>query len=449
MAGRPVVRIHGQKTSNPSKRRSLPQYCAKPECVQTRSPPLVPAINITTAQRKASENRSHVNALPRHEGGWNARRERARLEAEQALSGVNLRPTPSSSTLQRRNSSALPEVSLSPRPKSSQPHLRSYYSQRHSLRNSRSMTSTPSRSEQSSVGSSSRDTALRDRDVDSSERTSTDSSSFRSSRESAIRRSRSSSSSQSFTLQGVPALPSGCAQPTNAYYSALHSHYHNGYPYQLPGPMYVQAPSEIRASSMPFRRLDNVNAIPRNSYTNASPAMRSNPPHGQYNNTHRPRPRSLSAQTTSGHQQSLQKQPSQPSIKPDRRRTSTQQNPQPSSLPSTSLPNQRHRSNSSLKVPQKAHLPHRTQSATLDPPRAIPNREALTKWKSEREEGKAELDGMQRARVKERVKRANEMEREKERELQKLGKGAEKGLEKEEDKGCFGGLFGRVLGRWR
>ena len=199
---------------------------------------------------------------------------------------------------------------------------------------------------------------------------------------------------------------------------------------------------------MPFMRLDKVNAIPLNSYTNASPALRSNPPYEQDNNTHRPRPRSLSTQTRSGHQQPLTKQSSQSSVNPDSRRHSIQQNALPASLAA----GQRRRSKPSLKAPQKAHLPHRTQSATLDPPRAIPDRESLTKWKSEREEAKAEFDGMQRARVKERVRRANEMEREKEKELQKLGKGAEKvleeGLEKEE-RGCFGGLLGRVLDRWR
>tara|TARA_R110002003_G_scaffold9_17_gene527 strand:+ start:8902 stop:9234 length:333 start_codon:yes stop_codon:yes gene_type:complete len=92
--------------------------------------------------------------------------------------------------------------------------------------------------------------------------------------------------------------------------------------------------------------------------------------------------------------------------------------------------------------------------------RSLPSRESLTKWKSEREEAKAEFDGMQRAKMKERVRRANEMELEKERELQALGKGAEKGARvlgvglvekggsgKERGRGCFGGVFGRVMGR--
>jgi hypothetical protein len=85
----------------------------------------------------------------------------------------------------------------------------------------------------------------------------------------------------------------------------------------------------------------------------------------------------------------------------------------------------------------------------------VPNRESLTKWKSEREEAKAEFNFMQRATMKERVRRANEMEQEKEKELQALGMGAEKGARvlgkglKSEERGCFGGVFERMFGMRR
>jgi hypothetical protein len=83
----------------------------------------------------------------------------------------------------------------------------------------------------------------------------------------------------------------------------------------------------------------------------------------------------------------------------------------------------------------------RTQSSSA----TLPERE---KRKTEREETKAEFDGVQRAKIRERVRRANEMEQEKERELQALGKGAEKVKVKErlveKERGCFGGMFGRM-----
>ncbi|KAF2830158.1 hypothetical protein CC86DRAFT_403471 [Ophiobolus disseminans] len=320
------------------------------------------------------------------------------------------------------------------------------------------MTSTPARSEKRpSVGSIPKEPSQRDHNADASEQASTDSSSFRSSREGAIRRSRSSSSGQSFTLQGVPPLPSGCAQPTNAYYSALHSPYHNGYPFQLPGPMYVQAPPEIRASSLPFMRLDNTNVMPRTSYTSISPPLHSNPPHDQRSQGKRPRPKSLSAHTTSNHNHpALTKHSSQSSIASRDRHHSNHPHPHPSPSPSS----HRRRSTSSIQHPPKAHLSRRT-STELTPtltPGAIPDRESLTKWKSERDEAKADFVGVQRARVKERVRRANEMERVRERELLEAGKGAGgeeekgegmgKGMGKRKERGCFGGLFGWGVGRW-
>ncbi|KAJ4368877.1 hypothetical protein N0V83_005959 [Neocucurbitaria cava] len=76
--------------------------------------------------------------------------------------------------------------------------------------------------------------------------------------------------------------------------------------------------------------------------------------------------------------------------------------------------------------------------------RIVPKRESLTQWKAEREEAKAEFDGMRRAGTKERVRRANELEQEKEKELLMLGKGTvvvEKEKEKERRVGCLSGLF--------
>jgi len=435
---------NGRRTPNSHKRRSL-QYCARPECVEIRSPPPVPSIHRPATQRTSSHRSSHMKSPQPYEAGWNARRELARKQAEQALSGTSIQREPSMPDLQLKYRPALPDVSPSSHSKPHEPYLRSYYSQQHSLRNSRSMSSTTSRPERRlSNGAPPQDTRY---EAEPSVRTSTDSSSFRSSRSSAIRRSRSSSSSQSFTLQGVPPLPSGCAQPINPYYSTLHSPYHNGYPIQLPGPMYAQAPSEMRASSLPYM-------TGRHSFTGVSTALYSHPPSKQHGHAQKiPRPKSLSSQTSTGHQQSLSKRSSQSSIKSQSRRRSTHQQgfpPPPPVQPHTqSTPPSHHH-------PSPSHLP----------PRPLPNRTSLTKWASERAEIRAEFNGMQRARVQERVRRANEMEQEKERELQMVGKGAGKagrvlgvGLEEEREGGCFGGWkwklgrgkrwVRRWIGRWK
>jgi hypothetical protein len=436
-----------RKPSNLNKRQSLPQYCVRPECIQTRSsPPPVPAIHIAAAQRASSGNGSQPSSSPRHEAGWNARRERARLQAEQALSGVPVRREPSNTSLQNTNTATI--VSSLPRAKTSQPYLRSNHSQQHLLHNSRSSTGTSSVSGQSARHKEAWD-------VESSGRASTDSSSFHSSRDSTMRRSRSSSSSQSFTPQGVPPLPAGCAQPTQTYYSALTSHYHNGYPFQLPGPMYAKAPSEMRSSSLPFMRVEHAGTPLLGGQFVAAPGANKH----NYGHGHKQRPKSLSARSTSSHRQTTHRTTSRASLPSQRSRHSTQN---VASDTSSSQRRSHSQSRSSLKAPKPAHLSSKrsdTTSVTFDQShrqRALPDRESLTKWKAEREGARAEFG----EKMKERVRRANEMEQEKEKELQAVGKGAEKGarvlgigLEKErvrgKARGCLGGWFGRVMGRRR
>jgi hypothetical protein len=430
---------HIPNTSIARKRQSLPQYCAGPESSQTHSSLTVASVHMMAPQRMPSRSRLDAGTSPQPEGGWNARRDRARMQAEQALSGTTTRPRPSHPNLQDGKVPLKHIATPTLHNKSSQPYLRSHYIQQQLLRNRRSMTSTPSRSDQRSTsGRSSRQTSPRD-DVDSSERTSTDASSLHSSLDSTMRMPRSSCSSQSFTLQGVPPLPTGCAQATRSYYTAATSHPYNGYPVQLPGPMYSPAPSDMRTMSLPYMRNyppPLVNQIP-----SMPPGIPNTPINNQYNSAHKARSKSLSAQSTpSHHRQGHAKHTSQPSIP-----YQTQMNPShrptlpPSRPKSTSSASSRHRS-TSLKSSVPTHV--RSQSSSA----AHPERE---KRKTEREETKAEFDGVQRAKIRERVRRANEMEQEKERELQALGKGAEKvkvkeqiGVEKEG--GCFGGMFGRM-----
>ena len=431
-----------RKSSYVSKRQSLPQYCGRPECIESRSP--VPSTDTMLAQGAPLDREGHTSRT-QPEVGWNARRARARMQAELALSANTVRREKSTTSLQAGSFHGRTNTPQLSRNKTSQPYLKSYYSQQHLIQDTRSMTSTPSRSDLTS--STGRPLRHSEHDGDSSEHTSTDASSFGSSRDSTMRRSRSSSSSQSFTVPGVPPLPTGCPQPTRSYYTAATSHYRNGYPIQLPGPMYVKAPSETRTSSLPYTRVDQyttpllgpMSPTPKNM----SSSYFSVPP--------KPRPKSLSARSSSSHQQQVRHKRSSTITQPARYTT----HKQPTSAPLPARPastSSRHRA-SSLKSPSSSSK--RAETVTFDQPPSVPNRQSLTKWRSEREEAKAEFNFMQRATMKERVRRANEMEREKERELQKVGLGAEKGARVlgkglEGERGCFGGwgrMFGWVRGR--
>lgn len=88
--------------------------------------------------------------------------------------------------------------------------------------------------------------------------------------------------------------------------------------------------------------------------------------------------------------------------------------------------------------------PHRQSMDKRTPPpfekRAMPSRESLTRWNSEREAAKAGVEDKRKAQVEERVKRANELEMQKEKELM-LAKEANEEDEEVEKKGCLRGLF--------
>ncbi|KAI4658048.1 uncharacterized protein J4E78_006438 [Alternaria triticimaculans] len=88
--------------------------------------------------------------------------------------------------------------------------------------------------------------------------------------------------------------------------------------------------------------------------------------------------------------------------------------------------------------PNMAMAPHRSSPAVGR--RAIPTRESLSQWNSEREEAKMGLGDMHRADMKERVRRANELELDKEQELVHLEKKAS-GVAQEEARGCFGAML--------
>ncbi|KAI4701978.1 hypothetical protein J4E81_002339 [Alternaria sp. BMP 2799] len=94
--------------------------------------------------------------------------------------------------------------------------------------------------------------------------------------------------------------------------------------------------------------------------------------------------------------------------------------------------------------PTVAHHPNMGMALHRSSPgvgrRAIPTRESLSQWSSDREEAKMGLGDMHRADMKERVRRANELELEKEQELVHLEKKAS-GVAQEQARGCFGAVL--------
>jgi hypothetical protein len=449
----------GRNTPTLNKRRSLPQYCARPQCLQTRSSPTVPTSQMWNTSHSKMGKEMHATASARYEDGWNARRERARLQTEPALVEAQLRRETSMSILQSSSSSTML------RGKPSQPHLKSHSSQQHLLRSSRSIAGVSSRSvKRSSLGSSSTHSAIPEHEPAHSRHSSTDSSSFHSLHESRIRRSRSGSSSTSCTSQDVPPVPRGLTHrphiTTNHHKVEARS--------RASTHMYGQPASNIRQPSTPYMRTEYAilphtdkhlirafsEVSPQHSHVQKSPSHR--------RSAHLKPERRLS----SDKQASLAPCSTSPKVSPQTLQPSSSRSSRHSSRRSFShhgsTPHCILTPSSPITTPPPAYGAKTDQSSLLPPlrsgsleKRAIPSRESLTKWKTESEEVKTEIDGMQRAKVQERVRRANEMELAKEKELRELGKGADKaarvlgmGIEgnEKEGMGCFGGLFRRV---WR
>ncbi|KAF1916988.1 hypothetical protein BDU57DRAFT_450510 [Ampelomyces quisqualis] len=201
--------------------------------------------------------------------------------------------------------------------------------------------------------------------------------------------------------------------------------------------MYAKPPSEMRTTSLLYNN--------------------------QHDPTYKSRPKSLSARSTTSHHRTHDKKTFRSSLPSQGARQSIHKQPTNPSLSSHPVfpPHPQPRTSERSSSLKQAPVPQST--LTPDTARALPTREALTKWQSEREEAKADIGVLQRARMKERVRRANEMEREKEKELQAVGLGAEKGARvlgvglevekitskrKRERGGCFAGFFGGRMRRW-
>jgi hypothetical protein len=435
---------------NLNKRRSLPQYCSSPQCLQAQA--LVDGLSEHTSasHRLPSMQDTHAGGISRHDQGWNARRERARMQREQAV-GREYRRQSLSNQPQDGSYPTLPRKAV---PSTSRSSLRSYSSHHQLLANSRSISGFSSSSfsngtldRRSSLGTLGGHSDARGFDAESFGRASTDSSSHQSTHGSAVRRSRSGSSSDaSFTSPVAPPIPVASPPPMKRYYSMPAPYLNNTTTRRHSTSIgHTKPSSNTRKSSLPTIRIDRTGATDQSNMH----SMSRSPQHQHQSDVQRARLASLAALTAT--------QPGQHSSPPQlttSRRMSVS--------PKQSQPACPHSYSHLKPPPQYSALPplssHPTRTSTtkhnstptaygdkLDiATREVPKRESLTQWKAERE-AKAESGGSRRAHMKDMVRRANELELEREHELMKVGKGTGK---EEKKRGCFGGflaLFG--LGR--
>jgi hypothetical protein len=464
--------IGGRKTPNMYKRRSLPQYCARPECNATHSSITMSPMHVMGVQRLHAESGVHTISSSPYEASWNARRERGRVQTEQALIGAQLRSDTSTDNLQIGNQTTLPTVSSLLCARSSRPDFMPYSSQQRVFRNSLSQPSYSKR--QPGLDDSTKLKMDVRNEMGSSRRTGGDSSSFHSTHKSVVRKSRSCSSTTSYTSQEVPPIHSGPVRLAQ-HFHAFTKQSETTAAGRVPISGYSNPHSISRMYSLPRIKLDHGVSY-GNDDNNIHMSSRARPEQMIHVSSQRAQPEWHPTHSISRLERPLGSHASyvtapdqwqQDAVRNAPQKTITLSNSHSSGLSS----NQRHsRSRSSFKASSPIRTPPPAYSANsanysihkqnsdevgLSPPldinfqkQSIPSRESLMKWKSEREEMKAEFDGIERAKMKERVRRANELEQEKEKELQELGKGIDKasrvlgrGL-KTEKRGCFGGLFG-------
>jgi hypothetical protein len=443
-----------KQTPNLSKRRSLPRYCSSPECLRAQAFTNETLLHGSRSQQLRPTQVLRTTKSSMHEQGWNARRERARMESEYAVGGPNNERAAYDPKAQFGNNPLNAGIHTLPSQQPNRSHARLHDSQQQLLRNSRSFTGV--QEQHTSYTGISAPIERGEYDTESSGRASTDSSSHRSSHDRAIRRSRSGSSSEtSYSSLATPPMPVLPPPRMQRYYS-MPSSYLQYHPV-VSGPatwMYTGPAATDRTSSLPSIRVEYVGSSPLEQKHTYIAQQK------QQLDVQRARLESLAALTAAregvaspnqrpsppiDHRNSLPSQRNRYSSNQGRPRSDSHLKPPPQHTP---YHRQRVRSNSKTAHNQNLdrHGGH-AEGASLEN-RPVPKRESLTQWKTEREEAKAEFEGLQRAKMRDRVRRANEMELQREKELAEMGKGMTAVDEKEngEDKGmkeagCFGGLL--------
>ncbi|KAH7392632.1 hypothetical protein BKA66DRAFT_578798 [Pyrenochaeta sp. MPI-SDFR-AT-0127] len=442
------------KTPNLSKRRSLPQYRSDTACPSTQSAATGQMIHKSVSRQSLPPQAIHTRDRSQQQEGWNARREKARIQREQAVVRAKAQHQAPGHIPVVGSQNSPSNKSLSHSNEPSRDYPKSYTSHQQLLRNSRSLRGLPQTLEwRPSVGSSIGTSSHHEHDTESSERASTDSSSYHSSHDSAVRRSRSGSSNRSFTLHAVPPLPNTFNPSTKHLYSNSAGFSNSLAPGQSPILKTTRPTSTTRSSSLPSTRVEDVCALQQKKRRSKTRSPQALTQKEQLVNIHTARLAALAALTASHHNAAQELRVSHASamnLQHHHHSTHTNQPRRQSSGQS------RTRSNYNLRVPPPAYAAKPNSMNQLNwnqnldkynllpermsvEKRAVPKRESLTQWKAEREEAKASFDGKRKVDMKERVKRANELEEEREKELLLMGKGTSSETKKE--RGCWSGLF--------
>ncbi|KZM18734.1 hypothetical protein ST47_g10119 [Ascochyta rabiei] len=390
--------------------------------------------------------------------GWNAKRERARIQQLSAFAEARVQQSMSDQGVEITMIAGRP--SLNGRPKS----MRLPACQQMPLKSSESDSFLFGHVERRASLTSTNNASQYDARNEAPERASTDSSSYQS-RDSAVNRAKSCSSNTSYTSQDAPPLPNGATADMSGYCaelilqnqnlvsfgesarsknlnpnrssrplsihavgmkhtSASHHRYATAPDLrQLP----MQQPRQIsaqRARNQALAALTAVNSHSRtNSKTQHSTSAYSSPHQNRHASlTSHPPNASANRKSASPHRNSARYHAQ---FEAQRRITS----PSPAHSNNMNHTSLHRQSDSSRRVSFEQ--------------RTVPKRESLTQWKQEREEAKASTYTDHKARMQERVRRANELEEEREKELVLMGKR----VGKTESRSCFGGLFTVLRGK--
>ncbi|KAF1929385.1 uncharacterized protein M421DRAFT_137997 [Didymella exigua CBS 183.55] len=445
----------GRTTPKPVKRQSLPQHHSSLNIhVPRPSITVTPAYGHEVRNSRLSQGRRPMPITTDQVEGWNAKRERARMQHEVAIIEARVRQSMSDQGAEIATSPVRPGASSRP---TSIKHAHSMQTLLEK-RNSGSERHT-------SLVSTINNASQFDTRPEASERASTDSSSYQS-RDSAINRSRSGSSSTSYASQDAPPLPHGSTAAMKGYCAELilqnqnlvsfgesarsknlnpnrssrtHSLTSDGLKHtSVPHHRYMTAPDLRHPLTQQSRlisaqRARNQALAALTAANNHMRPTRENPySSSQYSSPHQDRHASLTShppdvsahrKSASPHRNSLRYQAQ---LETQRRITS----PSPARFSHNKDRGSLHRHSD---VTRKVSFETRT----------VPKRESLTQWKKEREEAKPYSHMDHKARIQERVRRANELEQEREKELVSMGKRQAKS----ESRSCFGGLFAVLRGK--
>ncbi|KNG50267.1 rap guanine nucleotide exchange factor 4 [Stemphylium lycopersici] len=440
-----------------SKKRSLPPYYPYPNDFQAPMPVSRQPLDVSTAMNCQPTQVSYEQCgSVQQQQGWNARRDMARIQREEAVSRAAYHRQTLSSVAPNYSYATIPRK---PVQSHYRPELRSYSSHQQLLSNSRSISgfsqtlSAPMPARRASMAVMSNEVSeARAFETEAYEKASTDSSSYKSFHDSTVRRSRSGSSSDT-SYSPLPLTI--CSPPPVQRYYSMPARYRGsslgpGQPTIAPPP--PRHVSVTRTSSLPTIHAERGEPW---GPSKRHPISRS-PQSPHERDVERARLDSLAALT------STHATPPQ-----DQRYTSSLRHSDRDALPSqqahhriTSYNTRSHAySQPHPGPPQYTSLASSSPSSSSSPPppppppplllpanpdttstfvsqsllaahgfpfvekRSVPRRESLTQWKAERHEACLHFDAGWRARIRERVRRANELEVEKEMELVRLGRG--------------------------